>query len=262
MFKKREEVEQNNGIMNVGKDYHVYQMTKTDYMIAGGIGFGIGAVVSWAFFSNLIFALICGCFCVWKSPKIYQKYKHGKMMNELRNQFKDLLDSLSTSYSAGKNTTSAFQASEKEMASIYGENADIVKEIQIINGGIKNNVNIEVLLADFARRSELEDVQSFAEVFEVCNRQGGNLKKVVTETRDVISDKIAIEMEIDTILAGNKNELNIMIVMPIIVVLMLNGLGTGTVNANNLSNIVLKLFCIGLFVVSYFVGKKLTDIKI
>lgn len=261
MFKKKAEYVQNNGIMNIGKDYRVYHMEKQDYMVAWGIGAVIGAVVAWAFFSSFLFSIVCAVLCAAFAPRIYQTYKHGKMLNSLRNQFKDLLDSLSASYSAGKNTTNAFLSSEKDMIAIYGDGSDIVQEIRLINGGIGNNINIEALLADFAERSGLDDIKSFAEVFEVCNRQGGNLKKVVTETRDIIHDKIEIEMEIETILAGNKNELNIMIVMPIIVVLMLNGMGSGTVNENTLSNIMLKLFCIGMFVLAYFIGKKLTDIK-
>lgn len=261
MFKKKAEYVQNNGIMNIGKDYRVYHMEKQDYMVAWGIGAVIGAVVAWAFFSSFLFSIVCAVLCAAFAPRIYQTYKHGKMLNSLRNQFKDLLDSLSASYSAGKNTTNAFLSSEKDMIAIYGDGSDIVQEIRLINGGIGNNINIEALLADFAERSGLDDIKSFAEVFEVCNRQGGNLKKIVTETRDIIRDKIEIEMEIETILAGNKNELNIMIVMPIIVVLMLNGMGSGTVNENTLSNIMLKLFCIGMFVLAYFIGKKLTDIK-
>lgn len=261
MFKKKAEYVQNNGIMNIGKDYRVYHMEKQDYMVAWGIGAVIGAVVAWAFFLSFLFSIVCAVLCAAFAPRIYQKYKHGKMLNSLRNQFKDLLDSLSASYSAGKNTTNAFLSSEKDMLAIYGEGSDIVREIRLINGGIGNNINIEALLADFAERSGLDDIKSFAEVFEVCNRQGGNLKKIVTETRDIIHDKIEIEMEIETILAGNKNELNIMIVMPIIVVLMLNGMGSGTVNENTLSNIMVKLFCIGMFALAYFIGKKLTDIK-
>lgn len=262
MFKKKEEIDQAAEIQIAAKDYHVYRMTARDQLVGRGIGFLIGVIVSWAFFSNAIFAIICGILCSFISPGIYQKYMHNKMMNSLRDQFKDLLDSLSASYSAGKNTMSAFQASEKDLISIHGESADIVTEIRIINGGLRNNITIESLLGDFAARSGLEDVQSFADVFEVCNRRGGNLKKIVTETRDIISDKIDIEMEIDTLLAGNKNELNIMIVMPVVVVIMLNGLGSGTANANTLSNILLKIFCIGLFAVAYFMGKKITDIKI
>lgn len=262
MFKKKQKQTENKEIVNRGKDYRVYTMTKTDWTIARGIGFGIGFIVSWIFFSNFVFALICGVAGMLISPKFYRNYKQKKEIDFLRDQFKDLLDSLSTSYSAGKNTVSAFEESLKDMIAIYGENAYIVKEVEAINGGLKNNINIETLLLDFAERSGLEDVRSFADVFEVCNRKGGNLKKIVTQTRDIISEKMEIEMEIDTLLAGNKNELNIMMVMPLIIVFMLNGLGTGTVNANTFRNIALKLFCIALFGVAYYLGKKLTDIKI
>lgn len=262
MFRKKEEKVDAVGLMNAGEDYRIYEMTKQDMLISISLGFLAGAVVSWAFFSNIIFAIVCGVGCTFFTPQIYRKYRRGKVLDNLRGQFRDLLDSLSASYSAGKNTTSAFLASEQDMIAIHGEDSDIVREVRIINGGLRNNVNIEALLGDFAVRSGIEDVQSFADVFEVCNRQGGNLKKIVTETRDIINDKIEIEMEIGTILAGNKNELNIMIVMPVIVVLMLNGLGSGTANANTLSNILLKIGCIGLFVLAYFIGKKVTDIKI
>lgn len=262
MFKKKEGSVNVVGIMNGGKDYHFYKMTNQDILISFGLGFLGGVIVSWAFFSNLIFAIICGLGCSLFAPKVYRKYRCAKVLDNLRDQFKDLLDSLSASYSAGKNTTNAFLASEKDMIAIYGEDADIIREVRIINGGLKNNVNIEVLLSDFAVRSGIEDIQSFADVFEVCNRQGGNLKKIVTETRDIINDKIEIEMEIGTLLAGNKNELNIMIGMPVIVVIMLNGLGTGTANANTLSNVLLKVGCVGLFALAYFIGKKVTNIEI
>ena len=61
------------------------------------------------------------------------------------------------------------------MISIYGEESDIVRELELICTGLNNNINIEVLLTDFAERSGLDDVMSFANVFEVCNRQGGDL---------------------------------------------------------------------------------------
>ena len=262
MFKKKEEPIDNKGIMNMGKNYQIYRLTSQEKVIALLLGFLGGVVVSWAFFSNAIFSVICGVGCSFFGPNIYRQYRKDKEIELLRNQFRDLLDSLSASYSAGKNTTNAFLAAEKDMISIYGDEADIVNEIRIINGGLLNNVKMEKLLEDFAIRSGIEDIQSFADVFEVCNRQGGNLKKIVTETRNIINDKIEIEMEIETILSGNKNELNIMIVMPIIVIIMLNGMGTGTANANTLGNILLKICCIGIFAMAYLIGKKITNIKL
>lgn len=260
--KKKEVYVEKKGILNMGKDYHVYHMTLKDYLISWIIGFAIGFIVIMIFFASPLFSLFCGVGCAIFAPRIMKEYRRKRVVKNLRDQFKDLLESISSSYSAGKNTMDAFLAAESDMEAIYGANSDIVEEIKIINIGLKNNINIETMLLDFASRSEIDDVLSFANVFEVCNRQGGNLKIVVGQTRDIISDKMEIEMEIDTMLAGNKNELNIMILMPLIVVFMLNGLGSGTINENNLTNIIVKLFCIALFVGSYFLGRKITNIKI
>ena len=118
------------------------------------------------------------------------------------------------------------------MISIYGEDADIVREVQIICTGLKNNINIEELLLDFARRSGLDDAMSFANVFEVCNRQGSDLKRIVSDTREIINDKIEMEMEIETMLSGSKNELYIMMVMPGVIVVLLKGMGTSIAGSN------------------------------
>ena len=258
---KKEEYVEQHGILNLGKDYHVYHMTKRDILISYAIGMVIGVVVAASFFGSIIFALICGIVCAIFAPKIWNNYKREQVQNNLKLQFKDLLDSLNASYLAGKNTTNAFKASEKDMISIYGETADIVNEVQIINTGLENNINIETMLLDLAERSGLDDIKTFASVFEVCNRQGGNLKNVVSETRDILNDKIEVEMEIDTLLTANKNDLNILTVMPIVVVIMLNGLGSGTITQNTVGNVVLKIICLGIFVAAYLIGKKITDIK-
>lgn len=42
----------------------------------------------------------------------------------------------------------------------------------------------------------------------------------------MINDKIEIEMEIQTIIAGNKNELNIMMIMPLVILVSIGGLGS------------------------------------
>ena len=260
--KEKEEYQELKGLLGLGKDYHVYHMKRVDYIIACAVGFVGAAVVMYAFFKNIIFMLIGGVVCAKIIPQYYQEYKKEKQLKELRTQFKDLLESLSSSYSSGQNTIAAFQDAKNDMVSIYGNESDIVEEVNIICTGLENNINIEELLLDFAKRSNLDDVMSFANVFEVCNRQGGDIKRIVADTREILNDKIEIEMEIETMLAGNKNELNIMMVMPVIIVLMLEGLGTSTISSNTPVNVVIKILCIGIFVLAYVMGRKITDIKI
>ena len=131
----------------------------------------------------------------------------------------------------------------------------------MINNGLKHNYNIEDLLLNFAQRSGLDDVDSFANVFEVCNRKGGNLKQIVGETRSVINDKIEIEMEIQTMIAASKNELNIMMVMPFVIMLSMRGLGD-SMSGNSLVNLIVKFVALGIFIGAYVIGSKLVDIKL
>ena len=260
--RKKDEYAELRGLLGIGKDYHVYHMTRMDYLLAWTLGFVAGAIVLFAFFNIPIVALAGGGICAEVLPKHYCEYKKKKQLNGLRTQFKDLLESLTSSYSAGENTVEAFNDAVGDMISIYGEEADIVQEVEIICTGLKNNINIEELLMDFARRSGLDDAMSFANVFEVCNRQGSDLKRIVSDTREIINDKIEMEMEIETMLSGSKNELYIMMVMPVVIVVMLKGLGTSMAGSNTPVTILVKIICIGIFGLAYVIGKKIIDIKI
>lgn len=260
--KEKEEYVELKGLFGTANDYHVYHMTKLDYLAAWAIGFILGIVVVYAFFRNPIFTFLGGIACAYMAPPYYNEYKKNARLKHLREQFKDLLESLTASYSAGRNTPDAFKDAADDMVSIYGEDADIVLELQDICAGLANNINIEQLLLDFAGRSGLDDAMSFANVFEVCNRQGSDLKRIVSDTRDIINDKIEIEMEIETMLSGNKNELNIMMVMPVIVVLSLSTMGSGTVVSNAPVNLIIKLICLGIFGAAYLIGRKIVNIKI
>ena len=129
--------------------------------------------------------------------------------------------------------------------------------------GINSNINIETLLEDFADRSELKDIRSFADVFEVSVKQAGNIKDIISATRDIINDKIEIEMEISTLLSGNKNELNIMMIMPLIIIVSMEGLGSEmTVTGNSPLNILIKIISLGMFAGAYILCRKITTIKI
>ncbi|MDE6919522.1 MAG: kinase, partial [Lachnospiraceae bacterium] len=78
-----------------------------------------------------------------------------------------------------------------------------------------------------------------------------------------INDKIEIELEIQTIIAGNKNELNIMMVMPLIILVSLGGMGSDmTAASNTRENVVVKLIALGMFYLAYQLGRKYTDIKV
>lgn len=249
------------GIMGMGEDYHIYHMSTWDKLTGVMIGIVVGITIGYVFFSNWIVAALLAFFIAVKAQKPYCNYLKKKRLKKLLLEFKDLLETLTASYSAGQTTAKAFQDAQKEMADLFGADADIVQELNIINVGLQHNCNIEDLLLNFALRCGLDDVESFANVFEVCNRRGGNLKRIVGETRSVINDKIEIEMEIQTMVAASKNELNIMMVMPFIIMLAMRGLGD-SMTGNSLLNIVVKFVALGIFAAAYSIGIKMIEIKL
>lgn len=259
--KKKEIYEEIPALIGSGDDYHIYHMTKKDKLLAFLIGGGGAVVVSWLFFGNVVVSAAAFVMVGIYAQPVYQDYKCEKRKKALLMQFKDLLESLTASYSAGKNTLEAFTDAMEDLAHIYSEETDIVKEVALVVGGMQNNLNVEELLLNFAERSGLDDVQNFADVFRVAIRQGANIKDIIFSTRDVIGDKIEIEMEINTILSGNKNELYIMMVMPLIIIVSLGGLGSGT-SDNSMTNVIVKTVALGLFALAYWLGKKFTRIEI
>ncbi len=262
MAKKKEKYVPKVGITGVGEDYAIYNMNLMERIIGFAIGFGAGFLASYVMFSVPVFSLICGAVLGVVAVPIYRDHLKNKRQRLVLMQFRDVLDSLSNSFSSGKNTPDAFADAYNDLKMSYGADTPMVKELAIINTGLQNNFVIEDLLRDLSSRANLDDINSFAETFAVCNRLGGNLKKVVSESRDIINDKIEIELEIQTTVAGSKNEINIMCAMPFVVVGMMGMLGEESITANTPINVIVKIIAIGMFAFAYVLGRKITDIKV
>lgn len=255
--KARRERNQTPGLI----DYSVYELKPQERILGYVMGLVAGFAIMQIFFYTWIVSVIVGVAAGFAGVRFYRNHLLEKRNRELTMQFKDLLESLTNSFSAGKNTYDAFTDAYNDLGHMYREEDYIIRELDTILSGLANGHNIEDLLMDFANRSGLEDIASFANVFEVTLRQGANIKNIILSTRDIICDKIEAEMDIQTILAGNKNELNIMLVMPFVICLMLNMSGSESAD-NSLLNIVVKIGVLCVFVAAYQIGKKVTDIRL
>lgn len=259
--KKKTEEKIIPSLIGTGEDYHIYTLNIQERISGIALGFLVGIVIGYVFFNHLLFACLIGVIAAVKMQKPYKNFLHERRLKRLLQEFKDLMETLSASYSAGFTNAKAFADAQNEMQDLYGSDSDIVKELQIINAGLLHSFNLEDLLLNFAARSGLDDINSFANVFEVCNRKGGDLKKIVGETRGIINDKMEMEMEMKTMVAAAKNELNIMMVMPLIIMMSMRGFGD-TMTGNSFMNIAVKLIALAIFVAAYWLGNKLVDIKL
>ena len=174
-----------------------------------------------------------------------------------------MLEAFNTSLGAGKNVVDSFHAVYEDLKVQYDEGAYILKELEVIISGMANNVDTEDLLADFGSRSGIEDITSFANVFKICYRKGGNIKDTIRSTHEILSDKMEISEDIETVVTSNKTEQKIMIAMPIALIAMIKMMSPDfAANFTTFTGIISTTLAIGLFVVSYAVGKVILNIKL
>lgn len=261
-------------------NYNVYYMSKKEKILYFILAFLVGGAVGYIFFGGLgkdefgnatvlthivniavifVFGAITGkAFLPMRTKQLIEKKK--RMLNT---QFRDLLEGLTTALGAGKNVPDSFASIKDDLSNQYPEDAPILKELSVILSGLQNNINIEELLMDFGKRSGNKEIQNFANVFKVCYRKGGNIKDVIRNTHEILSDKMEINEEVETTISASKMNLNIMTVMPIFMIAAIKLMSEDFAkNFTTPSGIAATLVAVVIFVLSYFIGKKIMVIKL
>lgn len=261
-------------------NYKVYNLKFKEKVLWGLIAFIVGAAVAYLFYGgigkdaygeattvtyicNTVIIVLFGSLAMFLFLPIRKKQILRKRKRTLHRQFIDLLDSLSASLASGQNVPSAFLTAKMDLSVQYAADSYIVKEVNQIVDGFNNNVPIENMLVDFGERSDIKDIYDFGKVFETAYRKGGNIKDIVRNTHEILSTKIQLEMEIQTKITSNKNEQNIMMVMPIVIVGMIKMMGGDFAdNFTKPSGIISTTIGVGLFVLSYFLGQSILKIDV
>lgn len=281
MLKKDKKVEPqfipsilNNKMLN----YKVYYMSFTQKVIYFLLTFVISGIVGLIFYgglfksegeatkatmiSNIVVFCIIGLIGTkFLIPEIRTNLKN-KRDKELRKQFINLLENLSTSLSAGNTLNDSFINAKSDMQNQYTEKDMIIQELKEIISGMDNGHTLEEMMTAFGERAGNEDIKNFANVISNCYRIGGNFKDVIRKTRNIISDKIAIEEEIETKLASNKLQQKAMCLMPIILVGMLKiSSSSFAANLSSFLGVTITTIAIVIFVISYFWGQKIINIE-
>lgn len=281
MSKKKQQIEPQfvpSALNNQMLNYKVYYMSFTEKLIYFLLTFIIGGVVGLIFYGGLfksdgepttatmvsnivVFCLVGLIAARFFVPAIRRNLKN-KRDKALRKQFMNLLENLSVSLAAGNTLNDSFINAKSDMLNQYSEKDMIIQELSEIISGMDNGHTLEEMMTAFGQRAGNEDIENFANVISNCYRMGGNFKDVIRKTRNIISDKIAIEEEIETKLASNKLQHNAMCLMPIILVGMLKlSSASFAANLSSFLGVVVTTIAIAIFVSSYFWGRKIINIE-
>lgn len=249
------------GITGEGIDYAVYHMNFQERLTGALIGFVLGFAMVHIFFMNTVFSVVVGVGFAFLAQPIYQNWLLKRRADRMRVQFRDFLEALASSYSAGQTALGGFGDAKEDMDASHGEDCEFAQELRIILRGMESNYRLDDLLEDFAKRSHMEYLQNFVDTYNVCYRMGGDVRKVVNETKQMINDQMEIEMEIETGITENKNSINIIAIMPFLIVALLRATGNEAIVGNSAVNVIVKLIALAIFIGSYLWGKKIMDIR-
>jgi tight adherence protein B len=195
-------------------DYGIYRLSAFERAWAIGFGglFCFSAI--WVMYRNPFIALTAVPLGLLY-PRIYAKSLCRKRREKLRLQFRDALQALSSLLSAGRSVENAFMSLENDLVLLIGDSqSDLIVELRGIANRLNNGEQLEAVLQDFAKRSDLEEVRNFAEVITICKRAGGDLVEVVRRTSQLIGEKLDVELELSVLVSQKKFESKIMMGMP------------------------------------------------
>ena len=245
-------------------DYTVPPSTVFDHILSFLIGFAAGFAVLFIFYKIIPLSILGGVITGAVYIFVAAQNAIQKRLKRLRVQFFDLLEAMSVAMRAGNPMLKALESARSDLELIYSQTSDIIVELDIIIQKFHNAVPLSEAFSDFAARSGLEDAASFASIYATIEGKSSRADEIVRETQQIISDKMTIEMEIDTMMTAAKSEVNIMLFMPLVILAVIGYAGAGFMDAIYTTGLGRLVATGGLivFVISFILARKFSSIKI
>lgn len=245
-------------------DYNVNPNARTEGIANFLLGFIAGFAVLFVFYKILLVCIIGGILIGTGNVFLSKEKSKQKRLLKLRTQFFDLLEAMSVSMRAGNPPYKALMNARSDLLLMYQESSDIIREVDLILKKFENSVPLSVSFSDFANRSGLEDIASFASIYATIEGKSSRADEIIRETQEIISDKMAIEMEIDTMMTSAKSEANIMLCMPLLILLILGYMGAGTLDTIYTTTTGRLVATVGfvIFIISYLLTQKFSNVKL
>lgn len=240
------------------RDYHGYHYSMQEHVLYFSEATLLILLISYLFYHSLFAAvLIVPFYPAFLKIKEQQLLRQQKQ--ELCQQFKETIFSVAAALNAGYSVENAWREAKTEIEQMYGKNALMVQELQHILAHLSMNVPLEELLYDFAKRSDLEDVSSFCQVFFFAKRSGGDFIGIIRATAERIGQKIELQHQLETDLAARRLESRIMNVVPLVILLYLKLTSPGYFDLlyGNFSGICIMSVCLIIYLAAYALSERM-----
>ncbi len=245
-------------------EYGEYELCRTEWLKAIGLGIVAAGAIAYTFYRSWIvfgILLIPACFL---GPCLCREYWKQRRLEQLELQFKEMIQALSASLSAGYSVENALAVCQRELELMHGSDGMIVKELGYMVRQMNMNRSVEAVLNDFAGRSGLEEAQNFSYIFTIAKRSGGRLVSIISHTVQIMQDRFQVKEEIRTLTASRKFEQRIMSLMPFLMIFYIDSTSPGffTVMYTTAMGRIVMSGCLAAYGFSCYLSGKILDIKV
>ena len=250
--------------ISAAPNYDLSPFKPVDYVVSFFIGFAIGFSVLYIFYKIIPLSLfgggIIGIIYIFVAAQNAIKKRKLK----LRTQFFDLLEAMSVALRAGSPLYRAIVCAKEDLSLLYAKDSDIIVELDIIIEKFDNAVPLSKSFSDLAERSRLEDIASFASIYAAIEGKSGRADEIVRDTQQIISDKMEIEMEIETLMTAAKSEVNIMLFMPLVILGVIGYAGAGFMDSiyTTTGGRIVSTGGLIVFIISVILARKFSNVKL
>ena len=215
-------------------DYTASPCGLPDHILAFILGFVAGFAVLYIFYKFIPAAVLGGAVTGIVYVFVAEQKAMDKRIRRLRVQFFDLLEAMSVAMRAGNPVLKALESAREDLSLIYSQQSDIIVELDLIISKFHNAVPLSEAFSDFARRSGLEDVASFASIYATIEGK------------------------------SSRADVNIMLVMPLVILGIIGTAGAGFMDAIYTEPAGRAVATGGLvvFIISFIMARKFSNVEI
>lgn len=211
------------------------------------------------FFNQILISIIISPIISIKFSSIIMNFFNEKDIKQKRIIFREFLDVFNTNILAGNNLLISFRNTHIELKTLFNEDNYIVIYLEELLIDIDNGKSIEDSLRIFEKKSELEEVSIFIDSLIIAINSGIDIFKISNISKEALTQNIALELEIDTIVNNSKKEFLIMTILPLVIIVILNA----SINEKiTFADYIVRIPVFIVLLFSFVLGEKIVNMEI
>ena len=245
------------------KANNIYTVSKREWLIniiaILAILLGIAEIFYGSIWGMIVFLPFLYPIIKYRKHAIVQKKKEI-----MESQFKDMLISVADAMKSGYSVENSFRESYKEMRTMYGDDSMIALELKKVINRFKLNSNVEKEIIELAKRTDLEVANTFAQVFQAANRNGGRIAEIMENTVNTIRLKQEVKEEVKVMISGKVFEQKIMTCIPMALVIYISITSPGFLNVmyqTIMGKIIMTIFLIA-YAIAIIWANRITKVEV